>query len=61
MLKTAVGCTTTARQRGGKQVPAKTTLVKQSVARLPNNSDNKSVFNVVRTITSTKQQNCKYV
>jgi hypothetical protein len=40
-----------------KQIPAK-----QFVARLHNNSDNRrSVFNLVRTMPSAKQQNCKLV
>jgi hypothetical protein len=61
MLKTTVICTPTARQRGGKKVPAKTILDKQSVARLHNNSNRRSVFNVVLAMPSTKQQNCKHV
>jgi hypothetical protein len=42
--------------------PQRQILGKQSVARLRNNYENRrSVFNVVRSMPSDKQQNCKYV
>jgi hypothetical protein len=41
--------------------PRRQILGKQSVARLRNNSDSRSVFNVVRNMLSARQQNCKQV